>query len=417
MRFIGNTGAYFLSNILNKAIPFLLLPVLTRYLDPKDYGILANYYVVSGFAVVLIGLNTNGALMVQYFKLDREYLRSYTGNIMIILLVSIGLWCIVSAIGERVIQDYFKFNILWMWAVIAAAFGQSVIALVLVLWQARGKAWFYGLFNVLNTLANVAISLLLVIIYGWHWEGRVTGIVIATGVFCMAGLYVMKRNSDFTFSIDKRHLKHILQFGIPLLPHALSGVVISGVDKLFISNMVGLKETGIYSVGSQIGTIISIFGISFNTAWSPYLFGKLKNPSLGDKRLIVLQTYMLCAALMILAVSVSLLAPLVLPFLVSHEFQNCGPYVRWISLGYAFSGVYLVLSNYIFYMDKTYILSAITLSCGCVNLILNYVLIRINGASGAAQAFLITYVCFALATWILSQKMYPMPWISFWRQR
>ena len=35
---ISNTKVYLLSNIFLATIPFILLPILTRYLGPEDYG-------------------------------------------------------------------------------------------------------------------------------------------------------------------------------------------------------------------------------------------------------------------------------------------------------------------------------------------------------------------------------------------
>jgi len=69
---IKKVSIYTSANILVKAIPFLLLPVLTRYLSPSDYGIIAIFQVILAFLIVFIGLNSNGAVMVNFFKLDKQ---------------------------------------------------------------------------------------------------------------------------------------------------------------------------------------------------------------------------------------------------------------------------------------------------------------------------------------------------------
>ncbi|MCA6417299.1 MAG: oligosaccharide flippase family protein, partial [Cytophagales bacterium] len=45
------------SNALNSAIPFLLIPVLTRYLSPSDYGIVSIFQVVATMLISFAGLN------------------------------------------------------------------------------------------------------------------------------------------------------------------------------------------------------------------------------------------------------------------------------------------------------------------------------------------------------------------------
>ena len=50
---LQNAAVYSLSNILNAAIPFLLLPILTRVLLPADYGVLAMFNATLGILGVL----------------------------------------------------------------------------------------------------------------------------------------------------------------------------------------------------------------------------------------------------------------------------------------------------------------------------------------------------------------------------
>ncbi|NLK71578.1 MAG: flippase, partial [Clostridiales bacterium] len=83
----------------------------------------------------------------------------------------------------------------------------------------------------------------------------------------------------------------------------------------------------------------------------------------------------------------------------------------WIALSYAFDGMYKMVVNYIFYAQKTYILAWITFLAAGINIILNYLLIKINGAIGAAQATTATFALQFLLTWFLSSRVYKMPWI------
>src|SRR5947207_10742097 len=66
---------YVTGDVLIKAAGFFLLPVLTRFLTPQDYGIMAS---VTAFAAVLslvLQLNVNGALMRFYPDASTEEAR------------------------------------------------------------------------------------------------------------------------------------------------------------------------------------------------------------------------------------------------------------------------------------------------------------------------------------------------------
>ena len=47
--FLKDVSIYTLASIINATIPFLLMPVLTRYLSPTDYGIIAIAQSIIGF--------------------------------------------------------------------------------------------------------------------------------------------------------------------------------------------------------------------------------------------------------------------------------------------------------------------------------------------------------------------------------
>ena len=66
--------------------------------------------------------------------------------------------------------------------------------------------------------------------------------------------------------------------------------------------------------------------------------------------------------------------------------------------------------NYIFFEKKSKLLMLITLISGGVNIGLCFWLISVNGAIGAAQAFLLSNVVSYIVTFYISNKLIPMPW-------
>ena len=72
--------------------------------------------------------------------------------------------------------------------------------------------------------------------------------------------------------------------------------------------------------------------------------------------------------------------------------------------------MYKMVVNYIFYVRKTYILAWVTFSTAIVSIVINYFAIKYLGAIGAAYTYaLMGFVTFLLV-WLLSSRVYPMPW-------
>jgi len=82
------SGIYTLSSIINAAIPFLLLPLLTRYLSPEEYGIVSMYALLLSITSVFTGLSVHGAINRAYFDEKINNHKEYVWNSLIILFIS-----------------------------------------------------------------------------------------------------------------------------------------------------------------------------------------------------------------------------------------------------------------------------------------------------------------------------------------
>lgn len=87
-RLFRSIGIYLFSSFLNGIIPFLILPVLTRFLSPSDYGIVAMFSVLITFLAPFTGLSVHGAVYRKYFDLDEKEIAVYIGNVCFVLLTS-----------------------------------------------------------------------------------------------------------------------------------------------------------------------------------------------------------------------------------------------------------------------------------------------------------------------------------------
>ena len=409
-----NTFIYTGASVINKAIPFFLLPIMTRYLTPTDYGIVATFNVLLAVMVVFVGLSMHGAINVNFFKLNKNELKEYIGNVFSILFSNFLLIFIIVYILKSYFSFFTKFPENWIPYIVLVALFQSIFAIALGLWRVEQKSLPYGLFQISRTILNVSLSVVFVVLLDWGWQGRILGVIATSVIFGILSIFVLYKREYIKFYFNKKYIKDALFFGIPLIPHALGGWIITGIDRIFINSMVGVDATGIYTVGYQVGMIIGLLAHSFNLAWSPFLFEKLKENNYSTKVKIVKFTYLYDVGIILLALILSFIAPYFLKFFVSENFYFAYKYVLWIALGYAFHGMYFMVVNYIFYIKKTYILAWVTFSSAGINVVLNYFFIKANGAIGAAQATTITFFVQFIMVWMLSAKVYKMPW-NLWK--
>ena len=110
-KLLGKAGIFLFANIVNAAIPFLLLPILTRVLTPADYGVVAMFSIMVSIFGALTGLSVHGAIGVRYFELDRKALARYVADCVTILCVStLVVLLLVSVIGDRLVAITYNRN-------------------------------------------------------------------------------------------------------------------------------------------------------------------------------------------------------------------------------------------------------------------------------------------------------------------
>jgi len=401
---------YTLTRAINAAIPFLLMPVLTRYLKPEDYGVVAMFGVLLSFVAPFTGLSIDGAIARQYYERDEVDLPVYVTNCLFILISSTLIVGIVFHFLAGPISRLVSFPEQWMWAVIVVSATQFINQINLILWQVQIKPVPYGIFQVSQTALNMGLSIWFVVGLGLAWQGRLQAQIIVTAAFALFGVFLLFKNGWIKFKLNPSYMKNALKFGLPLLPHALSGTIKTVVDRIYITSMVSLSATGLYSVGYQIGSITGMLGDSFNQAYVPWLYERLKRDKYEEKVRIVKFTYAYFALIILIALGFGFFAPLFFSIYLGPKFAGANDYVLWISLGFAFNGMYLMVVNYIFYAQKTYMLAWVTFSTALISIILNYFFIKNWGAIGAAYTFAgMNFVTFLLV-WILSNRVFPMPW-------
>lgn len=406
-----SAGIYGGTSIINAAIPFLMMPILTRAMHPSDYGIVSMFGVLMSFSAPFVGLSVHSAIGRQYFNKEDIDLKVYITNCFLILLISTLIFAAIVFLFAEQISKLAVFPKSWIWYVILTSFCMFIATITLILWQVQSKPVFYGIFQVSNTFINVIFSLWFVVLLKWTWQGRIMAQVITAVIFAIVSLYILYRNNWFKFEFNKKYIDNALRFGIPLIPHTLGAIIMSMSDRMFITNMVGLSATGLYAVGYALGNIIGFAENAFNMAYSPWLFDKLNKNDEAIKRKIVKFTYLYFAAILLMALFMAFVAPYFLSFFVGPKFFGAQVFVFWIAVSFAFGGMYKMVVNYIFYVEQTKILAWITFSSALINIALNFFLIKQFGAVGAAMSTCFVSIFFFFFTWIFSNKVYKMPWL------
>jgi len=409
---------YLISNIINAAIPFLLLPVLTRVLTPSEYGQIAMFQTLVAGLAAFIGLNAVGAANRKYYDDENstQELSQYIGVCIQILLCSSAFMFVLSMIFENRLSYFLSIPTSWIFNALLFSALNFLMSLRLGQWQVRGEAFKFGALQITNSLFNMGLSLLLVVVWHQGSQGRVDAQVIASVLSALAAIYILAKDKLVNiFCWRSDYLKQALQFGIPLIPHVFGFFLLSSVDRFVINQKLGLSQAGIYMVAVQISMALNIVFDAINKAYVPWLFDILKRDILAEKRKVIKYTYFYFLLLLSLAPIPFLIGPWALVLIAGEEYRAAGQIIGLLCLGQIFGGMYLMVTNYIFYTKKTGHLSFVTILSGIINVILLLLLVNDVGIIGSAFAFVLSKAVQFLLTWILSYRSVNMPWFESMR--
>jgi len=395
---VKNSFIYLGTEIVNKAIPFLLLPIITKYLTPQEYGIYGIYQVLLSFLTPFLAMSLDINITRNFFKVSKAKLSKILSSLIVILHLNLFLGLIAVYIISLFFENPFGVpdKILMIMPVII--FAQTINTFNLTILRNHQKAMKYGLFQIVLTMINFSSTLLLLLVFHKNWESLVYGILIAHTLVMFYSFYYLKE--EYKLGFDFYSFKKIYKISLPLIFHLLGGSIIFLSDRLFIQQMEGLKEVGLYSIGNQFGMITMIVLNAIIMAINPWMYKKL-----ADKVNIQKEIYLLMFLFTVIGLVVWQSSLFIFPYMVDSQYLEAKQVIVWISMAFVFRGWYQLYYNVVLDVGKTNIFMYITFGSGILNLLLNYILIKQNGMVGAAQGTVIAFFTMYISISIYSKKL------------
>jgi len=194
---LSDIGMYYISTAINQAVPFLLLPVFTLYLLPNDFGFINTFSALLVLATSLFsGLSIT--ITKHFFTQSQDFKRRLIGN----LYLTLAMGTILTLLLSMALLFFFKIRFIpttYFLAIPLVTFFNMSLEFLKTLYRASKKTVAYAALTFSEVMANVAISLILIIGFSWHWQGRVVGVMISLMLFGMLAMLILikKRRSCF----------------------------------------------------------------------------------------------------------------------------------------------------------------------------------------------------------------------------
>jgi O-antigen/teichoic acid export membrane protein len=416
-KLITNTGVYVLGNALQQALNFVLIPVYTRFLTPEEYGITGVTLAVGGVLTSILGFGIYGSVARHYYdyKDAPEQLKQFiTTNFLFLVLVAGGVTLALNYWGEllwfKITSGQVPFSP-YMRIVLWTSYATILLQVPLALYRTQQKAASFMIAQLSSFSLSLTATILLVVVWRMGAVGQLLGRLVAFGATAtvLSGLLIRHWFSPY---LRWRDLSISLAFGLPLIPHQLSGWALTSIDRILLEPRIPLADVGLYNLGYQIGLVMLVLVTSINMAWSPYYYNLMKSAANPERR--IQQVTALYTAIVggICLVGV-LFSREILFLLAPPRYYAAAQYAPLIMFSYLLNGYYYFASMPLFYYKATHWVPVITVTSALLNIGLNLWWIPLWGAFGSAWATLVAYAATLVIAYLMGQHWqkldYPLP--------
>lgn len=411
-RLTGASAIYGLGSILMRGLNLLLLPLYTRYLSKGDYGIVSLCATIMAILGVVYPLGLQGALTrVYYSARDLEDRRARSGTIWSTILLFAGAVALVinqtgPILAGWLVPDvpFHPYIRLALWTAYFATF--SLVPLVLL--QIKERPFAYVLTSTGTSLFTAAAVV-----------GGVVGLRMGAYGYLLGGLigamagavpYTWLALRNVTPGLRWSLLQPALRYGLPLVPHALATWILELSDRVLLARFASMADVGVYSVGYQLGSAMSLPIAAFTAAWVPFLFkSAATDGSAADHRLARLATYY-AAVLCSIALGWALVVRHAIGIIAAPAFHDAARVSPWVIAGYVFNGLYILPIGLLFWRERTSLIPLVTLVAGTVNVAMNLLLLPRFGMIAAAWSTCVAYGVMLCLAWRAGRQVYAFPY-------
>ena len=405
-----DTAIYGLSSIIGRFLNYLLVPLYTAQLSAASggYGIITNIYAYVALAMVLLtfGMETTYFRFTNKTHTDSQTV--YGTTLITVGFVSLVFAVLVLLLLSPVSQlmgygDHPEY--VGVMAVTVAI--DAFLCIPFAHLRQQKKALKFAALKLLN----IAVSILLNLIYFYFMDGKDVGYAFYINLVCtvMLAVCLITEYTGFRWKLDTQLLRTMLSYSWPILVLGIAGILNQTADKMlfpYIYEGSDMREQlGIYGACSKIAMIMAMITQAFRFAYEPIVFAGVKDKDQHEMYEKAMKFFIIFTLLAFLVVVAYLE---VLKFIIGADYWVGLEVVPIVMAAEIMMGIYFNLSFWYKIIDKT-IWGAIFSGIGCaVLLAVNIIFVPKYGYMACAWGGFAGYGVAMLVSYFVGQKYYPL---------
>lgn len=385
LNLIKNIGLFTICNIALKIITFLLTPLYTYYLTQAQYGITDMLNTVLSITIPVFTLMiSDGVLRFcindrNNSKVQKAYIS--VGFITILMSVALSILCLPT-LDLPFFGGLGKYKFWYLICYIFLAMNTYLSNVARALDQLKVMAVSSIVTSVTTIMsAVVCIAFLRMSLYGFFISlalGYFFGVVT---YFALGHYYVY---FDCKLIKDARIIKPLLLYSLPLIPNSLFWWMSQGINRFFLTGMLGIAASGLFAAATKIPTILNVVSGIFQQAWNLSAFQEYTSENKG---MFFNDIYKIYSIIMLLCVCILIpITPWIAHFFFKGTFYSAWRLVPVLLLAFYYSSLNAFFGSIYTASMKTREIFITTMVGAIACVVLTWVLVQSIGLQGAGVA-------------------------------
>jgi len=408
LRRLATTGAaYTAASILSKVIAVALLPLYTRHLTLADYGVAEVLFAAVVFASIVVRLGLIEAILRFYYQDDEDPGRvvagTFAGLFWLSTLAALLALPFAGPLSELLLDEsapeLMRIAIGGLWVLTMWEFMLTLFRL-----EERARAFF--LTTILNVLAAIALTVVLVVGLDEGARGLLLGSYATGAAFVLALIGLQRRH--LSLRVDPALLRRLFRFGLPTMPAEVSLYALNFVDRLIILRSVGAAEAGLYSLAVKFAQAVNVLVRGFQLAWPPLAYSIRDDEE--ARRVYATVVTLFVAACAFVVTGMWLFSRWIVRALAAPKFFDSWEAIGLVSTAVTLYALYLVLVVILGRTGRTEFNLPAAVGALVANVALNLALVPSMGIVGAGLALVASYMVVLGLMYVFTQRLFPVPY-------
>jgi O-antigen/teichoic acid export membrane protein len=401
---------YSFSNGMVMLAGFISFPILTRFLDNTQFGILRYYETMMLLGVAVLKLGTPHAVVRFYpYSGDPAQARAFGTNMVLIpTILTVALWAlVVTGTGIWAWTGQHSPSPL-LWCALAMIPMLAGIAIVQSVMRASERSDIVMTTRILGRMVELLLVVGAVILVQRSalsvFGGRIFAAVLLLGWLS----YWMYRNVHVSRnSVDWAAVRAAMIYGLPLMAHEIAFSILANMDRVLLKHITGdFAVVGIYAIGYALAMQINVFiDATLSEAFTPVVMRSYETGGADavralKQRVLLPMTYAVVAIVGMLLIS----GHDMLVALSGQDKTASGEVFVVVGITVSLYAMFAIANYGLQLKKRTMPVLVITVGAALLNIVMNLILVPRMGYMGAAWSTAISYAALAAAQFLICPK-------------